>query len=659
MLLREILLRNVGLYAGMQTFRLSTDPERPITLVGGRNGSGKTTLLEAIPLALYGIRARGILGARSYGRHLDGLIYDGASNASVTLIFDRRVDGRDGTYIVDRSWRRSAASGQAHDTLTVNVDGVPRPDLVAVWAEYVERILPLSLSGLAMFDGEKIERLADVGSAAEVLRMSLYGLLGLDLVEQLRTDLIEFRRKRARSTSGDTAAAARLHSELDDAESRLTDAKARHAELLDELEAASIAERDARHTLSETQDSLSKAGGDLFARRQELHDRRGDLREARAVAANEVRELVRGDLPLVLVGELVQRVGDVGTAAETASNARMLLAQMKARDVRIMERLATVPALTEEQLAVVHATLEDDRAGYERDHYVPFAVSSVAAGTAAVMSHAGLEDLRRSASGLLDRLHAVDYELLQVEIALKRVPDEQAVAGLVAEVSSAEQALTRATVARTRLEEETAKAGRLVEQLEVKVDDAAQRLIGIGATAANEVRVAREVERANSALEAFKARIVAKNMGRIRETVLESFQTLIRKTSLITDLSIDPDTLAISLVGGRGQHLDPDRLSAGERQTLATALLWGMAKSTGRTLPTIIDTPVGRLDSSHRHNLVTRYFPNASRQVVLLSTDEEIVGPYHEAITGSVGATYLLDYDPEANATTVREGYFA
>ena len=38
----------------------------------------------------------------------------------------------------------------------------------------------------------------------------------------------------------------------------------------------------------------------------------------------------------------------------------------------------------------------------------------------------------------------------------------------------------------------------------------------------------------------------------------------------------------------------------------------------------MIDTPLGRLDGSHREHLLDRYFPYASHQVVLLSTDTEI-----------------------------------
>ena len=104
--------------------------------------------------------------------------------------------------------------------------------------------------------------------------------------------------------------------------------------------------------------------------------------------------------------------------------------------------------------------------------------------------------------------------------------------------------------------------------------------------------------------------------------------------------------------------MSPDRLSAGERQLLAIALLWGLARVSGRALPTVIDTPLGRLDSSHRANLIERYFPSASHQVILLSTDEEINRTYHRMLEPQIGRSYLLQYDDEERATTVVDGYF-
>ena len=97
-----------------------------------------------------------------------------------------------------------------------------------------------------------------------------------------------------------------------------------------------------------------------------------------------------------------------------------------------------------------------------------------------------------------------------------------------------------------------------------------------------------------------------------------------RKDNLITDISIDPATYAVELRGSSGQQLAAGQLSVGERQMLAVAMLWGLARAAGQPLPVVIDTPLGRLDSSHRSHLLDRYFPQASHQVILLSTDTEV-----------------------------------
>jgi DNA sulfur modification protein DndD len=83
-----------------------------------------------------------------------------------------------------------------------------------------------------------------------------------------------------------------------------------------------------------------------------------------------------------------------------------------------------------------------------------------------------------------------------------------------------------------------------------------------------------------------------------------------------------------------------------------------LARASGRPIPTVIDTPLGRLDSSHRQHLVERYFPTASHQVILLSTDEEIVGNYHQTLKPAVARHYLLAHDEALGSTNIEQGYF-
>jgi DNA sulfur modification protein DndD len=165
-------------------------------------------------------------------------------------------------------------------------------------------------------------------------------------------------------------------------------------------------------------------------------------------------------------------------------------------------------------------------------------------------------------------------------------------------------------------------------------------------------------ERVRETLAQFRVRIVRRHTANIEVLMLESFRKLLRKTELVSNLTIDPETFEPTLIGKDGKKLPFDRLSAGERQLLATSLLWGLARASGRPVPTIIDTPLGRLDSSHRRHLIERYFPYASHQVLLLSTDEEIVGSYYKALEPFITRSYLLDHDERSGATYLKLGYF-
>ena len=125
----------------------------------------------------------------------------------------------------------------------------------------------------------------------------------------------------------------------------------------------------------------------------------------------------------------------------------------------------------------------------------------------------------------------------------------------------------------------------------------------------------------------------------------------------MSGIRIDPDDFTLHLMGPGGSPLPSRRLSAGERQLLAVSLLWGLARASGRPLPAVIDTPLGRLDSIHRVHLVKRYLPHASHQVVVLSTDEEIDERHHKSLKPWISQQYRLQYDETAGATSIERGY--
>ncbi|WP_371357214.1 DNA sulfur modification protein DndD, partial [Hydrocoleum sp. CS-953] len=125
-------------------------------------------------------------------------------------------------------------------------------------------------------------------------------------------------------------------------------------------------------------------------------------------------------------------------------------------------------------------------------------------------------------------------------------------------------------------------------------------------------------------LQLFKDKLTLKKLNKLEIEVTECFRYLLHKSDLVHRVAIDTHNFALSLYDNQGQLVPKHRISAGEKQLLAISFLWGLARVSGRHLPVAIDTPLGRLDSSHRQNLVERYFPTASHQVILLSTDTEV-----------------------------------
>jgi DNA sulfur modification protein DndD len=151
---------------------------------------------------------------------------------------------------------------------------------------------------------------------------------------------------------------------------------------------------------------------------------------------------------------------------------------------------------------------------------------------------------------------------------------------------------------------------------------------------------------------------VERNLNNIEAAILQRFHQLIGKKKLITAIIIDKETLEMRVATGDNEDLPIERLSAGERQLLATAAIWGLSTVAGRSIPLVVDTPLGRLDGDHRINLATNYFPNAAGQVIILSTDSEFTPDLYEQMRHAVGREYTLRFREENESSEIVPGYF-
>jgi DNA sulfur modification protein DndD len=87
-------------------------------------------------------------------------------------------------------------------------------------------------------------------------------------------------------------------------------------------------------------------------------------------------------------------------------------------------------------------------------------------------------------------------------------------------------------------------------------------------------------------------------------------------------------------------------------------MLESLGKVSGRSLPFIVDTPLGRLDSNHRTRLVENFFPKIGEQVIVLSTDTEVDDEFYMALSPHIGKSYEIVYNESEGSSSVDSGYF-
>ena len=236
-------------------------------------------------------------------------------------------------------------------------------------------------------------------------------------------------------------------------------------------------------------------------------------------------------------------------------------------------------------------------------------------------------------------------------------PEEKSVEGLRESLMQVESDHLKLKAAMSTLGDEQERADRKVEELGIQINKLEDAAFDKRVTEEEIKRKISYAQKTKATLEKYRERIIASKIGKVEALILQSFKKLLQKENLVSKISISEADFSISLFDQKGEKIVLSRMSAGERQLLAVSILWGLAQASNRNIPNIIDTPLGRLDGSHRDNIVRNYFTKASDQVIILSTDEEIDENLHSVLGNSVSRQYELVYSDESQSTKVREGY--
>ena len=659
MIFRELILQNFGPYLGRNIIKLKDNQEKnpaPIILFGGMNGGGKTTLMDAIRLTLYGKRAKcSTRGNLSYNDFLLQCINNKnhlGEKTRVELEFEHIINDELQVFRIVRYWDKNTKDG--NDNLGILKQGYTDEVLVNTWDEYIENILPLGISNLFLFDGEQVKELADKDIPTPSIIKAIKSLLGLELAERLDEDLdILASRKRKEFTKLEKL------KNLEEIDKKLSLLQQKKTELNKKNKMLQEAVEIAQANETKMWQKFQLEGGKIASEKSILQTEIKTVEEKILKERDDIQKLASRSLPLAMIKPLLQQAKFQGEKEIKSVQAIIAKQFIKERDERLLSHVAQL-SLISEDIESIKDFLIDENKSLENDitevNDSWLNISSEEIKQIDTILEYQLPLQINQAHTHQNKLKELDLDLENKERQLKIVPSTEVYEALNIALNEAKENLIQVKFEK---EQNDKKLKDLQYQIQITTKELNSYTEEV-LKRKNSEHILQSITKVKDTLAEFRNILTLNKLNKLEVEITECFRYLLHKSNLINRVMIDSNSFSLSLYDNEGKLMPKNRLSAGEKQLLAISFLWGLARVSGRNLPIAIDTPLGRLDSSHRNNLVERYFPSASHQVILLSTDTEIDEKQVKLLrkNKAIALEYLLKYNSKKQQTTVKSGYF-
>ncbi|EGR0111018.1 DNA sulfur modification protein DndD [Vibrio vulnificus] len=660
MLITKLTLNNFRVFRGVHEIDLRPAParlskngpivgtERPIILFGGLNGAGKTSILTAIRLALFGrLSFNQNLTSNDYVEALAELIHKGVglgglqNSASIELEFKYSQNGEESTYKVLRGWQRGKK-----DYLQLEKDGVPLSELNYDQCQgFLNELIPTGIADLFFFDGEKIAELAEDESGL-VLKTAVRRLLGLDVIAKLKSDLNIFLKKQ-----GSQALSQSLKEDMESLD-KLRIKHERNAEKLrgeaDIVDAQIVlVSRD----ILNLENKLSQSGGAWAKTREDEQQKVDALLKEKVELEKQIRMEMETSLPFALAPNAMQRLQTQIKQEQEIKKKQSFGNELDS----FLETLRSKYPSFDTEMAQ-HAIADSFKAhvGDFDSAKLLLDISDRQANTIDYQltklsqeSFARFDEARK-------RLQVVEEDIDNASNNIARAPEQELVQGLFSEVRKLDKKKEKLIIEYHELLENAKRELKLALETARQI----QRLHDKHKDESNKDLSVTNAQSAILLLDKFAEQLTKARVKQLENEFVLSYKKLARKEDVQLTAAINPLTFDVELMDEYGIKINRKAMSAGEKQIYAISILEALGRTSGRKLPIIIDTPLGRLDSHHRDKLVENYFPTASHQVVILSTDTEIDRNYTNLIQDDIARTYEICFDGKTKSSTIIEGYF-
>lgn len=650
MIIKSLILDNVGLYSQRTEFSLepkkSSITNRPIILIGGRNGAGKTTFLDAVRLALYGKRALGLgvsnkeyhqyLLSKTNQNHLD-------RTSSVELTFVYTEGSVPAEFTICRSWT-IAADGQIRENLDLQKNGetvtsVPKQE----WENFLLELIPIGVSQLFFFDGEKIQDIAEDNNAS--LSDAIKSLLGIDLIEKLRLDLHSYL---TRNKSDDTG-----QNDVEILTQQLNQLKSQDSTLKNEYAQLKFEHQTLLKNIEQKRLRFVSEGGAIALEYDQLKAKLSLLNKDINACKQELVNLANGLLPFLFAPKLIAKFSKQleGSSADQSSTQKLFEQTLSSFQNSSIQKKELWKDEHWQNLNEFLASYFNTQP--QQSAHISF--TELSEPQQALTKLLSLDaEVKKQVKALYERFTFLNQEKEATEFSIARAENAEDSNAYLDELLQKERKLGELDLVLNQKEEECRKISWEVVTAERNLKAASEAVAEFELQNHKNSLAAKSIK----ALIDFETALLEQKITQVRQNFVEIFNSLLRKRNFITDLQIDAKTFNTRLIKANGKVVEKSALSAGEKQIYAIAMLWSLAKTSGRHLPMIVDTPLGRLDREHRDNLMKFYFPHVSHQVIILSTDTEIDDLYVNQLDEFISESYLLEYNHELASTQALPGYF-
>ena len=654
----KVELHNFGIYKGTHVMCLKNKSgNRNITLVGGLNGRGKTTFHDAVLLALYGRQALKYIQekARSYEKllvdHINKHTLDDITFIAVSICLD------DGTNLrIKRSWQLK--NGKLEQNVIVEKNGSEDKYLGESWSYYIEEILPFGIAKFFFFNNEKITQLAD-DITFEQVKTSIKSAIGISTIEKAIEHVDEVIKRKNNALLAFEK--SELNTDFKEVNSKIKDVEKQITEAMNAYYNAERIRDEYIAKIEIKEKEFWSTGGALSINRDKIQQEKKRISAEVEALQAEIKQISGNpSTPLFMCKNLVRQSYEnelIYQQEEAKYYSNKIIFELHQQ---IMDKLS-ICGLDKMSFEKVKSVVDEVLVNKYSKAFIAQNRKSISAASKLLYEHLITEvfqNIIHQITVLISKIDEQENEILNLDIHLEKANEKTLAMQLFEALKFLEAKRAEADFEYEKYKKSLENLNYQYETLKLQRKNLYKSVVEKQNANDDNARILKYAVMSMDVLNEFKIRLQREKLNKLSNTITKCFKELVEKDSLVSNIKIESDTLDVIILDIDGNELLKTQLSAGEQQMFAVAVVWALAITSGYKAPVVVDTPMARLDSAHRTNFVTKYLPEASSQVVVLSTDEEIYGQYLDEIRDKIIDCYTLVYDENEQCTSVVRGYF-